>query len=160
MREVSASKKLENKAAPQYFKFNDGFAVPDGGAGGKIMINYDKNYKVSYTYNKEERVYYRQINGDNMKDKETKEEVKTTNIIIERVGIKVIDSVGRLEIGDIGQNRGYYLTGGKLIEIEWSKPSRDGKTVYKDLKGNEIQINKGVTWIQVVPNNVKIEFGE
>lgn len=160
MREVSENKKLENKTAPEYFKFNNDFVVPDGGDGQKIAINYDKSYKVSYIYNKEEQVYYRQINGDNMKEKETKKDIKTTNIIIEKAGLKVIDNVGRLQLNNIGKNRGYLLTGGKLIEIEWSKPSRSGKTSYKYINGDEIFINKGITWIQVVPENVRIDFGE
>lgn len=160
MREVSSSKKLENKTAPQYFRFNNDFVVPDGGNGQNIVINYDKNYKVSYVYNEQEKVYYRKINGDNMKDKETKEDVKTTNIIIEKVGLKVIDKVGRLEVSNITKNRGYLITGGKLIEIEWSKTSRNGKTIYKNMNGEEIIINKGVTWIQIVPEYVKIGFGE
>lgn len=160
MREVSLNKKLENKTAPQYFNFNDDFVIPDGGDGQKIVINYDKRYKVSYIYNKEEKVYYRQINGDNMKDKESKQDIKATNIIVERAGVKVLDKVGRLEIKNIGKNRVYLLTGGKLIEIEWDKSSRSGKTIYKNVKGEEILINKGITWIQVVPEYVKIEFGE
>lgn len=160
IREVAQSKKLEKDSAPKYFKFSDEFFIPDGGNGQKVVINYDKNYKISYIYNNDEKVYYRQINGDNMKDKETLREIKTTNIIIEKVGVKVLDSVGRLGLNNIGKGRGYLLTGGKLIEVEWSKSSRSGKTTYNNLKGEEITINKGTTWIQIVSDNTKIEFGE
>lgn len=160
IREVAQTKKLEKDSAPKYFKFSDEFFIPDGGNGQKVVINYDKNYKISYIYNNDEKVYYRQINGDNMKDKETLREIKTTNIIIEKVGVKVLDSVGRLGLNNIGKGRGYLLTGGKLIEVEWSKSSRSGKTTYNNLKGEEITINKGTTWIQIVSDNTKIEFGE
>lgn len=160
IREVAQAKKLEKDSAPKYFKFSDEFFIPDGGNGQKVVINYDKNYKISYIYNNDEKVYYRQINGDNMKDKETLREIKTTNIIIEKVGVKVLDSVGRLGLNNIGKGRGYLLTGGKLIEVEWSKSSRSGKTTYNNLKGEEITINKGTTWIQIVSDNTKIEFGE
>ena len=160
MREVSETKKLENKSAPEYFKFSDDFSMPDGAYQKKILINYSGYYKVSYLYNEEEKVYYRFINDTPMQDKETKNDIKATNIIIEKVGIKVIDNVGRLQLNNIGKNRGYFLTGGRLIEIEWQKDSRGGKTVYRDLKGNEIELNKGITWIQVVSVNTKIDFGE
>ncbi|HHY77946.1 MAG TPA: DUF3048 domain-containing protein [Clostridiales bacterium] len=160
MREVASTRKIERENNVEYFKFNKDFVVPDGGNGETIVINYDKNYKVSYIYNKDERVYYRQINGDNMKDKENKKDITTTNIIIEKVNLKVLDNAGRLEIYNIGKGRGYLLTAGKLIEIEWNKPDRKGKTVYKTLNGEEIKINKGVTWVQVVPEYVKIQFGE
>lgn len=160
MREVSETKKLENKSAPEYFKFSDDFSMPDGAYQKKVLINYSGYYKVSYLYNEEEKVYYRFINDTPMQDKETKNDIKATNIIIEKVGIKVIDNVGRLQLSNIGKNRGYFLTGGRLIEIEWQKDSRGGKTVYRDLKGNEIELNKGITWIQVVSVNTKIDFGE
>ncbi|MCK9216331.1 MAG: DUF3048 domain-containing protein [Firmicutes bacterium] len=160
MREVSETKKLENKSAPEYFKFSDDFSMPDGAYQKKVLINYSGYYKVSYLYNEEEKVYYRFINDTPMQDKETKNDIKAINIIIEKVGIKVIDNVGRLQLSNIGKNRGYFLTGGRLIEIEWQKDSRGGKTVYRDLKGNEIELNKGITWIQVVSVNTKIDFGE
>jgi len=160
IREVAQTKKIEKDTAPDYFKFSDEFIIPDGGNGSKVVINYDKSYKVSYIYNNDEKVYYRQINGENMKDKENKADIKTTNIIIEKVGVKVLDSAGRLAVNNIGKGRGYLLTGGKLIEIEWNKSSRSGKTVYKNLKGEEVTINKGITWVQVVPDYTKIEFGE
>lgn len=160
MREISESKKLENKSAPVYFKFSNDFYVPDGAMLKKITINYDRNYKVSFLYNEEEKKYYRFINGDPMKDKETKKDIKATNILIEKVGIKVLDSVGRLQLSNIGKNRGYLITGGRLIEIEYQKDNRNGKTAYKDIKGNEIQLNKGITWIQVVSQSTKIDFEE
>lgn len=160
MREISSSKKLENKSAPEYFKFSNDFLKPDGASIKRIIINYDRNYKVSYLYNEEEKVYYRYINGEPLKDKETNNEIKAVNVLIEKVGIKVLDKVGRLELKNIGKNRGYLITGGRLIEVEWQKDSRRGKTIYKDIKGNEISLNKGVTWIQAVPESVNIDFEE
>lgn len=160
MREVSLTKKLENKSAPEYFKFSNDFLKPDGASIKRVIVNYDRNYKVSYLYNEEEKVYYRYINGEPLKDKETNKEIKAANVLIEKVGIKVLDKVGRLELKNIGKNRGYLITGGRLIEVEWQKDSRRGKTIYKDVKGNEINLNKGVTWIQVVPESVNIDFEE
>ncbi len=160
MREVSETKKLENKKAPVYFEFSDDFLIPDGAFFNIININYDRSYKVSFTYDEENKKYYRHINGIPMRDHDTKNDITSTNIIVEKVGIKVLDKVGRLELSNIGKGNGYYLTGGRLIEIEWQKESRNGKTVYKDLKGNEIKLNKGITWIQVVSQYTKIDFEE
>ncbi|MGE5633214.1 MAG: DUF3048 domain-containing protein [Caulobacteraceae bacterium] len=160
MREVMSKNKFENKSAPEYFKFSQEFMDLDGKRTGSISMNYSKNYKVGYEYDGKEKIYYRTINDTRLKDKESGKEISTTNIIIEKTTAKVLDKVGRLEVNNLGTNRGYYLTGGKLIEIEWSKEDRSSRTVYKDLKGNEILLNKGVTWIQVVPDYVKIEIKE
>ena len=132
----------------------------DGKKANSISINYSKKYVVGYEYDEKDKIYYRTINGERLKDKESEKEISTTNIIVERTTAKVLDDVGRLGISNIGENRGYFLTGGKLMEIVWNKPDRTGRTVYKDLKGNEIQVNKGITWIQVVPDYVKVEVKE
>ncbi|MHB1391634.1 MAG: DUF3048 domain-containing protein [Clostridia bacterium] len=160
MREVMDSNKFNNKTAPEYFKFSEEFLNLDGKSTRWISFNYSKNYTVGYEYNEKDKLYYRTINGIRLKDKESGKDIATTNIIVEKTTTKVLDTVGRLEVNNLGKDRGYYLTVGKLIEIEWSKSSRSAKTIYKDLKGNEIVMNKGTTWIQVVPDYVRIEIKE
>lgn len=158
IREVMSKQKLENKSAPQYFKFNDNFTDLGGKLTKAIAIGYDKNYTVGYEYSAADKLFYRTINGVRLKDKESGKDIATTNIIIEEVVTNIVDDKLRLDVQNIGNNRGYYLTGGQLIEIQWYKSGRRDKTVYKDLKGNEIQLNKGTTWIQVVPSTVHIEI--
>ncbi len=160
MREVMEKNKFNNKTAPEYFKFGEDFVNLDGKRTVGISFNYSKNYKVGYEYDEKDKLYYRTINGTRLKDKETGKDIATTNVIVEKTTAKVLDDVGRLSVANIGKNRGYYLTGGKLMEIEWSKSSRSDRTVYKDLKGSEILMNRGTTWIQVVPDYVKIEIKE
>jgi hypothetical protein len=160
MREVMESSKFNNKTVPEYFSFSEEFLNLDGKKTASISFSYSKNYVVGYEYDEKDKLYYRTINGERLKDKESGKDIATTNIIVEKTTSKVLDKVGRLEVKDIGKDRGYYLTGGKLIEIEWSKSGRSDKTVYKDLKGNGIVMNKGITWVQVVSDNVRIEIKE
>lgn len=160
MREVIESNKFNNKTAPQYFKFSEEFLDLDGKNTRAISFSYGKNYTVGYEYDAESKLYYRTINGIRLKDKEAGKEITTTNIIVEKTTAKVLDDVGRLKVNNTGKNRGYYLTGGRLIEIEWSKSDRSAKTIYKDLKGDEITVNIGNTWIQVVPDYVRVEIKE
>ena len=63
---------------------------------------------------------------------------------------------------NIVNSGGYYITNGKAIKIKCHKASRKAQTIYKDLNGNEIDVNDGNTFIQIVPTNskVKIEPGE
>lgn len=158
MREVMENSKFNDKTAPQYFRFSEEPLNMDGKKTSVISFNYSKNYIVGYEYDEKDKLYYRTINSTRLKDKESSKDIGTTNIIVEKTTARVLDKVGRLEVDTIGKGRGYYLTGGRLIEIEWSKSGRRDKTIYKDLEGNEILINKGVTWIQVVPEYVRIEI--
>ena len=48
----------------------------------------------------------------------------------------------------------------KAIPITCTKTSRSSQTVYKDLEGNEIDVNDGKTFIQICPLDAEITFGE
>lgn len=161
MRKVMSDKKMEDRAAQPYFKFSNGLLdLTDGVKASQLVINYDKKYKVSYEYNESDKLYYRMINGTKLADKDNGKEITATNIIIEKTTAKVLDDKLRLELGSVGSGSGYYITGGKMVEIKWSKSGRSDRTVYTDLNGNEISVNRGVTWIQVVPTYNKIEIKE
>ena len=50
------------------------------------------------------------------------------------------------------------ITNGKAIEIVCSKNSRTDKTEYKDLLGNEIDVNDGNTFVNICPTNAEVEI--
>jgi hypothetical protein len=158
--EVMDAKKLSQEKWDYKLNFNDSFTDIEGKAIKGLVIDYKHNYKAGYEYDASQKLFYRTVNGIRLKDKETNVEVSTVNIIIEKVKTKIVDDVGRLDVVNIGSGRGYFITGGKLIEITWSKEKRSAKTIYKDLKGNPIQLNKGNTWIQVLPDYGTLDIKE
>ncbi|MCI8621519.1 MAG: hypothetical protein HFJ50_07450 [Clostridia bacterium] len=68
------------------------------------------------------------------------------------------NNYGRQAIENIGTLDGYYITNGKATKIKCKKTSRSAKTVYQDLEGNEIKVNDGNTYIQIVPIDTSITF--
>ena len=161
MRKVIQDNKYKSLKAPTYFKFADETLDLNGMIANGISINYFKNYKISYKYDLNTKLYTRMVNGAPLKDKESGTEIKATNIIIQKIsGLKVLDDKGRLEIGNIGSNSGYYISNGKSIDIKWKKDSRRAKTIYTDIQGNEITLNRGNTWVQVVSEATTIEIKE
>lgn len=159
-RELMDTKQLSEKPWSYDMNISKEFVDLDGKAVNNLIIDYKHKYKVSYQYDQDKKIFFRAINGERLKDKETGTEISTANIIIEKVSSRIVDEVGRLDLDNTGSGKGYFLTGGKQIEIEWSKESRQAKTVYKDLKGNLIKLNRGNTWIQVIPDYATIEFKE
>ena len=130
-----------------------------------ITIPYSSTYKVTYKYDEETKRYTRSYNNTTQKDWETKELVTTKNIIItfaKNYTLNDGSNKGRQNLSNIGTLDGYYITNGKAIKIKCYKSSREEQTIYKDLEGNEIEVNDGNTFIQIVPINskVKIEPGE
>ena len=127
----------------------------------EINIPYSTSYEVIYKYNEETKKYERYCNEILQKDFKTKEVIDTKNIIItfaENTTLNDGSGKGRQDLNNIGDLEGYYITNGKAIEIICSKKSRTGKTIYKDLEGNTINVNDGNTFIQICPINAKVEI--
>ena len=122
----------------------------EGFEASKILINYYKNNITLYTYNPDEKMYYRQKDGQLHIDELDNSPIKAKNIVIQEAKTKIIDKEGRLSIDLVGEGKGKYITNGKGIDIKWSKKSRDSKTYYYDKMGKRIRFNPGTTWIQVV----------
>ena len=120
--------------------------------------------KVEYKYNEETKRYTRYARNKLQTEWQTGEEVTTENIIItfcDNYTLNDSENKGRQGLYNIGEFKGYYITNGKAIEITCIKSTRTSQTVYKDLNGNEIEVNDGNTFIHICPKsaNVKIEPG-
>lgn len=123
-----------------------------------VIIPYSTYNTVKYTYNAETKTYTRYTKDTVQKDWNTGNAISVKNIIITKCENSTIDSYGRQTIDNIKTLDGYYITNGKYIPIKCEKTSRSGKTVYKDLKGNEIEVNDGKTFIQICPIDSEISF--
>ncbi len=128
--------------------------LEEGQVANEVIIPYSTLHTVSYKYNEETKRYERYQRGTKQTDWDTNEVVSTKNIIItfaENYTLTDVENKGRQGLRNIGDKKGYYITNGKAIEIVCSKNSRTDKTEYKDLLGNEIDVNDGNTFIQICP---------
>ncbi len=142
------------------FKFNEDEEDIEGDSAPKVKITYRKDNTSEYIYNEEEKSYTRYKDGKLHIDESDESPIIAKNIIIQRANTKVLDNEGRLQIDLVGNGQGFYITNGKVIEVTWKKDTREGKTLYYDLQGDEIILNPGVTWIQVVEPKTSISFEE
>lgn len=126
-----------------------------------ISIPYSGTNIVKYEYNDESEKYVRYSKGVKQTDATTGEDVSTKNIIvtfIQNYTLNDTEKKGRQGLHNIGTADGYYITNGKAIKIKCEKNSRTEQTVYKDLDGNEIEINDGNTFIEICPLNANVEI--
>ena len=128
-----------------------------------ILIDYSASRTTSYEYDAENKVYLR-IQGTSSKsyphvDYVTKEQYHTKNIIIYQVKNYRLDSKDRQELENEGTGEGYFITNGYAVPITWEKSSRESKTIYRYLNGEEIKVNDGNTFIQIQPLNRKLKIG-
>lgn len=130
----------------------------------KITIPYSTSNTVEYEYDNTTKRYTRYSRDTKQVDWETGETVTTKNIIVVKCENWTVsgDTSARQNIDNVKALKGYYITNGKAIEITAEKSTRSSQTVYKDLEGNEIDVNDGNTFIQICPidSNVEIEPGK
>ena len=126
-----------------------------------FSIEYSQANTVRYEYDAENKNYIRYSRGEKQVDWDTEEPVTVKNIVITKVenyDLNDGENKGRQTLSNIGTFDGYYITNGRVIPIKCTKDSRKEQTVYKDLEGNEIEVNDGNTFIQICPINSNIEF--
>lgn len=115
----------------------------------KIKITYNKNNSTDYAYDMEKEMYLRFKDGEEHKDELTDEQLRVKNIIVLETGKKVLDNEGRLFLGTVGNGNGIYITNGESVPITWQKKSEKERTRFY-INNEELKLNKGNTWIQVV----------
>ena len=75
------------------------------------------------------------------------------NVLLQNVSFSQLDKNGYLTYNVIGSGSGYYITNGKAVPITWSKGSETGMTHFYGADGQEISINRGKTYIGLVPSD-------
>lgn len=118
-------------------------------------------YTISkFVYDEENEYYLMSVNDVEHVDYITGKQYNYKNIITYRVENQTISGEStRQEIFNIGTGEGYYISNGKVVEILWSKESRDSQTIYtvKDT-GEELVVNDGNTYIGIQPLNVDLSI--
>ena len=124
-----------------------------------VTIPHSKLQTVKYEYNGQTKTYTRYARKKLQTDYITGDPVTTKNIIItmcDNYTLEDSEEKGRQGLKNIGTFDGYYITNGNAIKIKCTKTARNKQTVYRDLEGNEIDVNDGNTFINICPINAKI----
>jgi len=137
----------------------DEFVLENGQSATKVTIPFSTLQTVSYEYDEENKVYKRYARKELQTDWDTGEAVIAKNLIItfaENYTLSDSENKGRQGLKNVGTKNGYYITNGNAIKITCEKSSRTEKTIYKDLQGNEINVNDGNTFIEICPLDAKV----
>lgn len=132
-------------------------------AAGSILIPYSDYYTASFMYNTETKQYLRfhQFTAKEGRipqvDANNNEQLSFKNIFIVYVECGEIagDDKERLEMKTTGTGTGFYISDGKAIDIGWKKLSHKSPISFTTANGFPLMINKGKSWICMVPVNVK-----
>lgn len=124
-----------------------------------VTIEYSWYQTSEFRYDKKAMVYKRfQVVGNTelqqMDSKGTKETLDDEPLEYKNVIIQYVNcdngNINPLESGE-----GLYITNGTSMPITWEKTDDYEPTKFKDLAGNEIELNRGRTWISLVPKTIE-----
>ncbi len=79
-------------------------------------------------------------------------------MIVQKVTSQVLDTVGRLAIDTIGTGEVIVFQNGKMITGIWKKDGRESRTRFYDANNNEIKLNPGKIWIEVVNERTGVSY--
>ncbi len=140
------------------FKFADidkPLELDQGIDAQKVKVGYSYN-NASYKYDKDKQKYFRSQYGSKHIDAVNKKQLSCTNIIIQYVKTVLYPDNKSLKMTQKGDGKGWYITRGKAIKITWHKDKqKSGQTKYYDENGEEITLNNGKTFIQIVQKEDK-----
>ncbi|MBN2015597.1 DUF3048 domain-containing protein [Candidatus Dojkabacteria bacterium] len=109
-------------------------------------------FKVKWTFDKDSNSYKRYLGGEPHIDENNSKQISAKNIIIQHCQYKATgDKNGRIVFTTIGEGNVEIFRDGKQMGGTWKKDSRTSRTKFFDKEGNEIELNRGQIWIEIVP---------
>lgn len=125
-----------------------------------ITIDFSsEDYHVEWKYNVEENNYERYNGGTEHKTAESEEILTTKNIIVQYAETGLLPNENeRLDIKTQGTGKAVIFRDGTFIEGTWKKDDRGNRTKYYDVNNEEIEFNRGTTWIEIVDLETPVEW--
>lgn len=135
------------------FCFNEEFKEPVSlVTANSLTLEHSEYLTVKFDYDEDKKEYFKYSFGEEHIDGTNGVQLSFTNVLILYVKEKVVDEVGRLQIELNTSGKGIYLTGGKALEIEWTK-DKNGSPFSFTYNGDELCLNPGKTHITLFNKN-------
>jgi hypothetical protein len=143
----ASSYSMTQDVLPLPFLTQQDIAGLNGELIDKVTITYGSNNIVSYDYHPDTQLFYRHINGEQAKDRETGTPLTAANVFIVSASHRFIDKYPRREIDLKSGGPAYLLQHGIVQKVEWRNV--DGRLLpYKN--GKALGFVPGQTWINIV----------
>lgn len=117
-------------------------------------VIFSESYYSTFTYDEENKTYKKQHSGDPHMDSATDEQLSFTNVFVLETSVSM-RGVGELMDVALEGGTGYYISGGKSMPINWTKPAENENFVITDLSGQPITVNRGKCYFGITD---KVEF--
>lgn len=146
------------------WKFKDDASLDSRGDQKPINVPFWGNqpdYNPTWQYDKTANVYKKSYGSEAVIDPLTNENIAAKTLIIQfQVESDANDGYpdGHLLYGTKGTGDALIFMDGKVIDGSWSKKDRVSRTIFKDGKGKEVELNRGQIWIETIPVGNQVSY--
>ena len=141
---------------PRSFLYSDEGLPASAQSGAALTVPYNTaENKSIYTYDEKLGAYLRSNGSRPLTDANTGEQVQVKNVIVQFASHSMIDEI-HINIKLTGAGEAWILSGGRCVKGSWERESADASTVFYDAKGNEVALQPGNTWINVVSTDLGV----
>lgn len=160
LKKHAEKKKFHTTAEVKFpFTYNEAGkdVVPAGENAAVVTLKYP-SMTSKYEYDSASGIYKRFRYGKEHMERVSGKQLTAKNIIVLYVPSWDIkgDYAGRQDMKTTGSGNGYFISCGKAVKIKWSKESRSAQTSYTYENGDPLVLNRGQTWIQIMPVNARV----
>lgn len=158
IRKVAAESGLETEGEVGGWPFKPDLPPAQRPRGQNISIGFSSAaYQVEYSYERATNRYLRQNGGRAHLDRVNGEQLAPKNVIVLFVPTTLLAAgSGLLDVEIIGAGDGLVFRDGQAVKGTWEKPSADVQFRFLDEEGEEIKLNRGQTWIEVVKTDTPV----
>ncbi len=139
----------------------EGAATTVGSPAGTIDIDFDRDainggtFAVRWNYDATTNAYQRSEGGVPHVDAASGRTLTARNVLLQFVPVRSAgDRAGHVLYDGEGTGRALALLDGVAVEATWRKDGRAGRTRYFDASGRELRLNRGTTWVEMLPAGV------
>ena len=145
------------------WKFKDDAKTADRGTAFSASFvawkGYEADYGVKWDYDPATNTYKRSNGGKPHLDLETKQQLTAKVVVIlfaQETG--PVDEHLHLLYANIGTGNALVFQDGKVTKGTWNKATKTSRTIFKDVNGKEIQLNRGQIWIEMLPTGTPVTY--
>ncbi len=156
-------KRIEAELAPEAlygtWLFKDPEDTKNSTMQSSVSVDYwAPTYTAKWDFDAQTNQYLRSQAGKRELTLDGKQ-VVADNVAIVVTDVEILDAVGRRSVRTTGEGKAWLLQDGKVIEAIWKKPSVSERLKFY-ANDQELKMNPGKTWIQIVPSAFDVTFSQ
>jgi len=131
--------------------------IPAGSRAYEVGIRFSAAKDSAFIYEDESKLYYMAQFESFFTDANNGNPVTFTNLLILETPVTDLvghgSGAGRQDMSTVGSGKGYFISNGRCIGINWFRADKTSQFIYTCEDGNVIELGRGKTYIGIIPTD-------